>query len=283
MRRGMLIDAEHMSERSLRETLGMAEAAAYPIMLSHAWFRELKLSAPALGQDPEYVQSHWNEQRSEMHRRADTLAAIRRLGGVVGVVTNQGYVEAPPGSSIANDCDTSSKSFAQAMVYAVQQMGGVGVGLGSDVNGFNGQPGPRFGPLACGGGYADPIVRRRQEKLQRNPIQYGSGTTVGGRQLSRSVAGERQFDFNAMGLAHYGMIPDLIADLQGMGIPPRVLDTLFHSAAAYLEMWKRAEARSRALSGGDAEYAATPTRPTKGNWPLRRSSDALQAGIDGSS
>lgn len=248
MKRGMLIDAEHMSERSLNDTFRIADEAGYPIMLSHAWFRDLKLPTGALGADPAFQQDHWNEQRSEMHRRAETLAHVRRSGGVVGVVTNQGYVLAAPGSPVANDCDTSSKSVAQALIYAVEQMGGAGVGLGSDVNGFNGQPSPRFGPLACGGLYADPGVRRRQEEAQDKRLKYESTTIDGKRQLTRSTAGVRQFDFNTMGLAHYGMIPDLIEDLRSNGVPLQTLDTLLRSAAAYIEMWKRAETRAESLS-----------------------------------
>src|SRR5262249_33449481 len=41
MRHGMLIDLEHMSQLTADDTLAMAEAADYPVMLSHTWFRDL--------------------------------------------------------------------------------------------------------------------------------------------------------------------------------------------------------------------------------------------------
>ena len=55
-----------------------------PIMLSHTWFRDLKLTTRDLGKDLAYVSSHWNEQRAQMHRGPTTLRRIRQLGGVLG-------------------------------------------------------------------------------------------------------------------------------------------------------------------------------------------------------
>jgi microsomal dipeptidase-like Zn-dependent dipeptidase len=54
-------------------------------------------------------------------------------------------------ADIPHDCGKSSKSWAQAYLYAVAQTGGAGVGFGSDFNGFAGEPAPRFGPDACDG------------------------------------------------------------------------------------------------------------------------------------
>jgi hypothetical protein len=58
-------------------------------------------------------------------------------------------------------------------------------------------------------------------------------------------AGERDFDFNRDGLAHYGLLPDLIADMKLVGGSDAVIDALFASARAYIEMWDRAEAVAR--------------------------------------
>jgi microsomal dipeptidase-like Zn-dependent dipeptidase len=81
----------------------------------------------------------WNDRRTEMHSSAETLLKIRSLGGVVGVLTNQGYLTTNQDSPINNDCETSSKSFATAYVYALNKMGGTArLGVGSDVNGLAG-------------------------------------------------------------------------------------------------------------------------------------------------
>ncbi len=246
MKRGMLIDLEHMSDRSAADTIALAAAADYPVMLSHTWFRDLKLRRSDLTGDKAFVASHWTELRAEMHRTAATVATVNRLGGVVGVLTNQGYVSSA-GDAVPNDCDTSSKSFAQAYMYARRMMSPRGgVAFGSDFNGFPGQPSPRFGPFGCGGRYADPGVRRKQEEAQRNPVQYGVDR-VDSRVLTMSRAGNRDFDFNTMGLAHHGLLPDLIADLYRVGVPPADVDALFDSARAYVAMWARARARAHEL------------------------------------
>jgi len=80
---------------------------------------------------------------------------------------------------------------------------------------------------------------------------------VDGRELTRSLEGQRQFDFNTLGLAHHGMLPDLIADLVGIGVPPSTLDALFGSAQAYVQMWRRAETRAATI----AEAGGVRARP----------------------
>ena len=45
MRRGLMIDIDHMSQKSTDAALDMAEQHAYPVVSSHAWFRDLSFSA----------------------------------------------------------------------------------------------------------------------------------------------------------------------------------------------------------------------------------------------
>jgi hypothetical protein len=61
------------------------------------------------------------------------------------------------------------------------------------------------------------------------------------------VAGGRLFDFNNDGLAHVGLLPDMLADLESLEIPPGALEPMFNSAEGYVRMWELAEARSHAL------------------------------------
>jgi microsomal dipeptidase-like Zn-dependent dipeptidase len=241
VKRGVLIDLQHMSARSTADTLAIARDANYPVMLSHAWFRDLKLSREELTSRTTDEVKNWTEQRSEMHTSRKVLEIVRDLGGVVGVLTNQGFVEDGPQGSPPNDCDTSSKSFAQAYLYAVRAMGGKGgVGLGTDFNGLAGQPGPRFDRQGC-------RASVQQQKRQNARLVYDGQILIDGVPLTSSVIGNRQFDFNDEGLAQYGLLPDLIADLQQTGMPSDALDTLFGSAAAYVKMWTAAEARAKNL------------------------------------
>ncbi len=60
--------------------------------------------------------------------------------------------------------------------------------------------------------------------------------------LQRERTGSRTFDINTDGVAHYGLIPDLLADMHQHGGGP-ALRSLFRSAEAYLRMWQLAYAR----------------------------------------
>ena len=58
--------------------------------------------------------------------------------------------------------------------------------------------------------------------------------------------GRRTFDFNVDGLAHYGLLPDLLQDLKNIGLGAEAFDALFSSAEAYLATWERSLATATA-------------------------------------
>ncbi|MBI5857937.1 MAG: hypothetical protein HZB42_09875 [Sphingobacteriales bacterium] len=60
--------------------------------------------------------------------------------------------------------------------------------------------------------------------------------------LRRYITGNRYWDFNIDGLAHYGLLPDLLQDLKNIGLSPVQLSPLFGSAEDYIRMWEKAEA-----------------------------------------
>jgi microsomal dipeptidase-like Zn-dependent dipeptidase len=93
----------------------------------------------------------------------------------------------------------------------------LGVGLGSDTGGFNELPGPPKTPLTY-------------------PFRPYRGHVV----FSRQQTGTRVFDLSTDGVAHYGLIPDLLAEMQTEPHGREALGLLFHSAEAYLETWSRA-------------------------------------------
>ncbi len=62
--------------------------------------------------------------------------------------------------------------------------------------------------------------------------------------LSRSVAGQREFDVNLDGVAHYGLLPDFFQDAANVSRAagaPELVPPLFRSAEQYLQMWERIE------------------------------------------
>ncbi len=61
-----------------------------------------------------------------------------------------------------------------------------------------------------------------------------------GVEFDRQRTGSRTFDFNADGVAHYGLFPDLLAATEKAPGGERAMRTLFRSAEAYLRMWQRA-------------------------------------------
>jgi hypothetical protein len=94
-----------------------------------------------------------------------------------------------------------------------------GFGYGADINGLGAQGDPR--PDA-----AD------------NPVTYPF-TGFGGVRVDKQVSGQRVYDINTDGVAHYGLYPDWIEDLRKLAGDDIVKD-MERGPEAYLQMWERA-------------------------------------------
>ncbi len=108
-----------------------------------------------------------------------------------------------------------------------------GMGYGADANGLAHQAPPR-------GAGAVPVVY--PYTLFKGP---GWGPQFDGIQpvtFDREVSGQRVFDINKEGWAHYGLVADFVEETRIEGGQPAV-DALFNSAEAYLEMWERTVSR----------------------------------------
>jgi microsomal dipeptidase-like Zn-dependent dipeptidase len=99
-----------------------------------------------------------------------------------------------------------------------------GVGLGTDTGGFSSLPGPR-------------------EDATRDPLPYPFRSYDGEVEFTRQRSGERVFDLNADGVAHYGLFADLLADTRRQPGGEKALRLLSRSAEAYLRTWRRAARR----------------------------------------
>ena len=95
-----------------------------------------------------------------------------------------------------------------------------GFGYGADINGLGAQGDPR------GAG-------------AKNPVTYPF-TGWGGVTVHKQVSGKRVYDINVDGVAHYGLYPDWLRDLQNLAGQDITTD-MQRGAEAYLEMWERAE------------------------------------------
>jgi hypothetical protein len=153
-RRGFVIDVDHASHRSVDDMLERAVAQDYPLMSSHSDYIDLGFTGPGeftyrglvyddvsnLGNFDTTVQDPLRNERMITRNAVQTIA---NLGGVTGPILwlprRMGR-----GDPVPNDCDGSSKTWAQAYQYAVEVSGGRGVALSTDrITVY-----PRFGPNA---------------------------------------------------------------------------------------------------------------------------------------
>ena len=95
MRRGLMIDIDHMSQKSTDTALDLAERHEYPVVSSHAWFRDLSFSSNVEfgDEDPgHYGTADVHKVANEVGKRADQVERIGRLGGIIAPILNQGDV-----------------------------------------------------------------------------------------------------------------------------------------------------------------------------------------------
>ncbi len=139
-----------------------------------------------------------------------------------------------------------------------------GLGWGADMNGFGSQGGPRGADVP-------------------NPVTYPFKSFDGKQTINKQVSGERVYDINVDGVAHYGMFADWVEDLRILA-GDRIVRDLGRGAEAYLQMWERASGiqgvackgwgkRKLSLAGlGDALRMRTGPRAAlrKAGQPSRR-------------
>jgi microsomal dipeptidase-like Zn-dependent dipeptidase len=100
-------------------------------------------------------------------------------------------------------------------IDARTRYGAKGVGLGTDVGGFSTLP---------------------SKAALAYPFRIGGA----GPEFARQVTGQRTFDLNADGMAHYGLLPDLLAATAQAPGGAKALGLLERSAETYLCMWAAA-------------------------------------------
>jgi microsomal dipeptidase-like Zn-dependent dipeptidase len=120
--------------------------------------------------------------------------------------------------------------FVPAYDAALELMGGRGVALGTDMNGLSPQM-PFTAPIS--------------------PYTLSAGASrsfapAGLVPLGAATVGGRRFDIATDGVAHVGLLPDLIEAFARRGMSERSLDALFRSANDLVLMWESVE-RARAV------------------------------------
>ena len=244
MHRKMIIDVDHMSNRSFDQTLKIAEDNRYPgIVASHVLMYELAKK----------------EVRHERMRTRDQLQRIARVGGMIAAMTqppeaSPEWVPVPPANSkVVKDCIGSSTLWALMYEYAVDVMTVDGVkpaiAFGTDFNGISSHNRPRFGNEGC-------FDSDESSRLNYPFTLDGFGA------FSKQKTGIREFDFNTQGLAHVGLLPDMVEDLKKVGLA-NDLGPLFNSAEAYIRMWEKAEETTVAATNLSNDTTAPVTTATQ--------------------
>jgi microsomal dipeptidase-like Zn-dependent dipeptidase len=138
----------------------------------------------------------------------NALPRISALGGLIGPMArdSQGFVD--------------QWNHLRTHGYDDLNPGLFGIGRGADMNGFASQGGPRTPTTEA------PAVSY--------PFQSFDGTAT----IHKQVSGQRTFDINTDGVAHYGLFPDWAEDVRILG-GPEVMEDLANGAEAYLQMWER--------------------------------------------
>ncbi|MGD9765701.1 MAG: LamG-like jellyroll fold domain-containing protein [Candidatus Binatia bacterium] len=222
MDRGMLIDLAHLPERGILRTYQLAKQNAYyPLFHSHTKLRELEVTYGGKPQDNHYVIEHsvpaWVVQK------------IRRTGGLIGL--RIGYLEQRTytPSGIANTCQGSSRSLAQAYEFARQGLK-VPIALGTDLNAFTQNTRPRF----------------TDRTLPGQPRQNPNGACAAGFRAEGICEAKAQTNrigtaYDTLGLADTGYTIDVLDDLEAVGLSAAQVAPLRNrSAEMFIRMWQRA-------------------------------------------
>ncbi len=94
-----------------------------------------------------------------------------------------------------------------------------GIGYGADINGLGAQGDPRGADAP-------------------NPVTYPF-PGLGGVTVDKQHSGQRVYDINVDGVAHYGLYPDWVQDLRKLA-GDGIVEDMSRGAEAYLETWERA-------------------------------------------
>jgi hypothetical protein len=240
-RRGIIVDIDHMSLRTRQSTLELAEQHRIPVISSHCWVRDIVLSREQIGMSRNWwqawdgrtpsptAQPGWPMLTHEGMRSYDELQRVARLGGMCAPLLRQPAVRKPAvlkgvtvdGVDIMGTTTAAASAYL-AIVFALGTQSAVAIG--TDVNGLAQLP----GPSAC-----------------CTPELFD---VYGPQGITRAQSGDRIWDINSDGVAHYGMLPDLFYRWRSEGMPQKLLDPLFRSALGYVDMWTAVETAARRIS-----------------------------------
>lgn len=227
MRRGIIIDIDHMSNRAANRTLSIAGGIAgggYPVMSGHSGIRNRMFFQPG------------NERHAENSRTTTQIARIACLGGMFGLGTD-GARAVDWTFEYARGYDIMRRAFApNGLCPTADPLGGTSfLGLGTDTNSLGLTPRPTM---------IDTSTPRFTDIYNpNNPLNQGVPPLI------RSTEGTRVWDYNTDGVAHYGMFLDFLRDVRTLPANATmngrqiVDDQMMFGAERFYRTWLKADAQ----------------------------------------
>lgn len=273
MDRGMLIDIDHFSHRALEGYADPDTDAWYSGVLEIMGERKDANGRPYPPLSSHSVITPDGETSTEYGHTENRVKRILEMGGMVTVNPPRRHTEEvlegdedgttwqfvygqTMGQDFPHDPGNKSLGYMDIVnlareVYELQTEPWMDeeylpVALTGDHGAFLNQPAPRD-PVSYQ--FVPPLV------YPFDSFETGSDGLITGKFYPQKTA-SRTFNFNEDGLAHYGLVPDMLADISNildfnrdlerqMGRTEEELETpdmkpIFHSAEAFLRMWERA-------------------------------------------
>ncbi len=240
MNKGMMLEVDHMSARMLKDVWDIAQKESphkyrYPVIAGHTQIRDRKLPKDRKENDK-------NIEAVRLFLENAGMVALNALPSEVSVY------KAGPNDLVTetmktdnyNVCKPTSRSYAQILLEGlnIQQ-------LIKDSNHdiYPGMISMSTDMSTPGGGGLAPRLNCGDTDL----LMYGSNTVLWPNSpefqkvlTQYSMAGtQKTWDYNKDGLAHYGLLPDMIADLNRIGVSQSTLDPLLNSAEGYIQLWEK--------------------------------------------
>jgi microsomal dipeptidase-like Zn-dependent dipeptidase len=223
MKHGMIIDIDHMSNAAVERALQIAEGVphgGYPMMSGHSGIRNV---------------ANFNKENS---RTPAQLKRVACLGGMFGLGTD-GAKATDWAREYAQAFNVMNSAFTTPGACANPSLGAGMVAFGTDMNSLVKSPRPTMAEFPPGDvpRYAD-IYNANNPNNTDNPFLPV---------LPRSQTGARTWDYNADGVAHYGMLADFVRDVrtapanQAMPGKDLVDNHLLHTADYFYRMWQKVE------------------------------------------
>jgi hypothetical protein len=216
MRHGMFIDIDHMSDRSKQDAIDAAfkVPGGYPLNSGHSSPRG-------------FFASRYIRKASDVNERSTSLAhyqAIARLHGMAGLGTGN------------SDAWQLVEMYKKVIDIMQPLQPAVSLGIGTDTDGFAPGMPPRCEP-AIDTEDATDTCKKSLSNVQYDPESFPI-----------SMLGKMSWNYNTVGVAHYGMLADFRKDMATAPNGPGVISNMNQGAEYFFETWKICEDRKNKVN-----------------------------------